>query len=166
MSNILTKLEEYVIILCLSAMTIVTFSQVIARYVFNSGAVWALELTTYFFAWMVLVGASYLIKTGSHIAVTALVDTFSPSTAKLCTIFAILMCMIFVIIMFIGAYNYVELLYIIDVEMEDMPIAEWKGKIVLPIGFGLMFVRLIEVLIGVIKNTHTTMSFQHTHTKQ
>ncbi len=37
-------LEETVIALLLAGMTLVTFAQVIARYIFNTGAVWALEL--------------------------------------------------------------------------------------------------------------------------
>ena len=38
----LKNLEENLIAALLAAMVLVTFSQVIARYVFNSGAVWAL----------------------------------------------------------------------------------------------------------------------------
>ncbi len=43
MSKIIDYIEEGFIALLLTAMTVVTFSQVVARYVFNSGAVWALN---------------------------------------------------------------------------------------------------------------------------
>jgi C4-dicarboxylate transporter DctQ subunit len=36
---------------------------------FSTGFGWALELTTYLFAWLVLFGISYGIKVGAHIGI-------------------------------------------------------------------------------------------------
>ena len=155
----LNHVEEWLITLLLIAMTLITFSQVIARYIFNSGAVWALEVTTYLFAWLVLLGASYIIKCGAHIAVDSVVNLFSQKYRKIITLFAISSCMVFVVIMFIGSYEYVSLLKDIEVEMEDLPVLEWQAKIILPLGFALMFYRLTEVMIDVLKNKTTTMHF-------
>src|SRR3546814_1697988 len=47
LSRIVNRLEEGLIALLLGGMAMITFCQVVARYLFNSGAVWALELTTY-----------------------------------------------------------------------------------------------------------------------
>jgi C4-dicarboxylate transporter DctQ subunit len=68
-NNMINRLEENFIALLLAAMTLITFSQVIARYFFNTGAVWALELTTYLFAWLVLFGMSYGVRVGAHIGI-------------------------------------------------------------------------------------------------
>ncbi len=54
--------EETLIAFFLGAMTLLTFANVISRYVFNDNILWALELTVFMFAWMVLVGASYGVK--------------------------------------------------------------------------------------------------------
>jgi C4-dicarboxylate transporter DctQ subunit len=81
--KILNTLEEWLIILLLASMTLLTFSQIIARYTFNSGAVLALEVSTYLFAWMVLIGASYAIRIGAHIAVDSLVNLLKPSIIPL-----------------------------------------------------------------------------------
>ncbi len=70
-------LEEGIIALLFAAMTAVTFSQVVARYVFNTGAVWALELTVYLFAWLVLFGMSYGVKVHAHLGIDAFVKLFS-----------------------------------------------------------------------------------------
>jgi C4-dicarboxylate transporter DctQ subunit len=40
--RLVNELEEGFIALLFAAMTLVTFSQVVARYVFNTGVVWAL----------------------------------------------------------------------------------------------------------------------------
>ncbi len=158
-SNFINHLEEWLITLLLASMTLLTFSQVVARYIFNSGAVWALEVTTYLFAWLVLLGASYVIKCGAHIAVDSVVNLFSEKNRRLITLFAISACMAFVIVMFIGSYEYVSLLKEIEIEMEDLPVLEWQAKIILPLGFALMFYRLIEVMLDVINNKTATMHF-------
>jgi hypothetical protein len=59
--------------LMLAAMTGLTFTQVVLRYVFNSGFTWALEMTGLFFAVMIFVGISYGVRVGAHIGVDALV---------------------------------------------------------------------------------------------
>ncbi len=50
------RLEEGLIALLLAVMTTITFTQVIARYIFNYSFVWALELVTYLFAWLIFLG--------------------------------------------------------------------------------------------------------------
>src|SRR3546814_2851652 len=76
LSRIVNRLEEGLIALLLGGMAMITFCQVVARYLFNSGAVWALELTTYLFAWLVLIGASYGVKISAHLGVDAFVKLF------------------------------------------------------------------------------------------
>ena len=59
------QIEEFIIALLLGLMTVLTFANVVARYVFNSNILWALELTVFMFAWLVLLGASYAVKKSS-----------------------------------------------------------------------------------------------------
>ena len=60
----INAVEETLIAAILGAMTLVTFANVVARYVFNSNILWALEVTSFLFAWLVLLGASYCV--GGH----------------------------------------------------------------------------------------------------
>ncbi len=159
MKKFIDYLEEGIIALLLTAMTLVTFSQVVARYIFNSGAVWALELTTYLFAWLVLFGASFCVKKGVHISIDVFVNLFSDKTRKYLTLLAILFCLLYCGILFKGGWDYVAKLKMIGIEAEDMPIEEWKIKIILPIGFALIFIRLIEVAWKVVKGDVETMHF-------
>ena len=46
-------IEETSIAACLGLMTLITFANVVARYVFNDNILWALELTVFLFAWLV-----------------------------------------------------------------------------------------------------------------
>ena len=50
------SIEETSIAICLGLMTLITFANVVARYIFDSNILWALELTVFLFAWLVLMG--------------------------------------------------------------------------------------------------------------
>ena len=58
-SSRIDRIEETFIAIILGTMTLTTFANVIARYVFNSNIFYALELTVFLFAWLVLLGAGY-----------------------------------------------------------------------------------------------------------
>lgn len=62
-------LEEFVASVFLLVMTIATFSNVIARYIFNAPIPWAEELARYSFIWLVFIGAAVCTKRRRHVAV-------------------------------------------------------------------------------------------------
>ena len=99
-------IEETVIAALLGAMTLVTFSNVIARYVFNSNILWALELTVFMFGWLVLLGASYAVKKQSHLGVDAIVNIVSPPVRKAMALFSIACCLAFSLLLLKGAWDY------------------------------------------------------------
>ena len=71
------RFEENVLAALLAIITLVSFSQVIARYGFNTGWGGALEFTRILFAWMILFGMGYGIKHGVHLGVDAFVRMLS-----------------------------------------------------------------------------------------
>jgi len=144
------RVEEGLIALLLTAMTLISFTQVIARYVFNYSFVWALELVTYLFGAMIFLGISYGVRVGSHIGVDALVRTLSPGKARVVAGVATVLCMVYAAIVFYGGSVYVAKMYEIGIEAQDLPIQQWVPRMVLPIGFGLLFIRFGQVLYRIV----------------
>ncbi|MFW8637204.1 TRAP transporter small permease [Cribrihabitans pelagius] len=105
-SGLINSLEETLIALLLGLMTIITFANVIARFVFNSNILWALELTVFLFAWLVLMGASYAVKAHAHLGVDAIVNMLSPGARKAVGLFAAACCIVFSLLLLKGAYDY------------------------------------------------------------
>ncbi|MCU0807714.1 MAG: TRAP transporter small permease [Candidatus Contendobacter sp.] len=138
-------LEEGFIALLLALMTLITFSQVVARYVFSTGFGWALELTTYLFAWLVLFGISYGIKVGAHIGIDIVVRQFPHHLRRIIGLLAVLCCCAYCIILLVGAVGYVHKLYSIGIEAQDLPIPRWIPFIMLPIGLAMALLRLLQV---------------------
>ena len=143
--RIVHHLEEGFIALLLALMTLITFSQVVARYFFSTGFVWALELTTYLFAWLVLFGISYGIKVGAHIGIDILVRQLPQPWRRSVGLLAVIACCAYCIILLVGATGYVYKIYEVGIEAQDLPIPRWIPFMMLPIGLALALVRLLQI---------------------
>jgi len=99
-------IEETLIAVILGLMTLVTFANVIARYVFNANILWALETTVFLFAWLVLIGASYCVKVRAHLGVDVVLNMVSPGMRKVLALISVAACLVFSILLLIGAWNY------------------------------------------------------------
>ncbi len=104
--RITDAIEETLIAFFLGAMTLLTFANVIFRYVFNDNILWALELTVFMFAWMVLVGASYGVKKHFHIGVDVIINIVPEGKRTALALFAAICCLAFSILLLIGSWNY------------------------------------------------------------
>ncbi|MFQ0975334.1 TRAP transporter small permease [Vibrio campbellii] len=104
--RITDAIEETLIAFFLGAMTLLTFANVIFRYVFNDNILWALELTVFMFAWMVLVGASYGVKKHFHIGVDVIINMVSEPKRKVLALLAAAACLAFSILLLVGSWNY------------------------------------------------------------
>jgi len=143
--RVVNRLEEGALATLLAAMTLLTFLQVVLRYGFNTGFVWALEATTYMFGWMVLLGMSYGVKVGSHIGVDVIVKQLPARGQRIAGIIAGLLCIAYATILLYGSWNYVDTMHTLGIEAEDLPIQRWILLSILPIGFLLLLWRLVEM---------------------
>ncbi|MCF6232168.1 MAG: TRAP transporter small permease [Rhodobacteraceae bacterium] len=105
-TGIIDQIEETVIAVILGLMTALTFANVIARFVFNSNILWALELTVFMFAWLVLLGASYAVKKHVHLGVDAVLNILPPAPRRIMALVAVACCLVFSLLMLKGAYDY------------------------------------------------------------
>jgi C4-dicarboxylate transporter DctQ subunit len=99
-------LEESVIALILGLMTLLTFTNVILRYVFNSLNIWSLEVVSILFSWLVLFGIAYGFKITMHLGVDAVLNVISPTARRVCGIAAALVCVIYALLLAKGAWEY------------------------------------------------------------
>lgn len=128
----------------LAAMTLLTFTQVILRYVFNSGWVWSLEATTYSFAALVLIGMSYGVRTRSHIAIDLLVKRFPKHVRRYVALFAVACCLLYALLMLYGSAVFVQKLFILGNDARDIPWPKWALTATMPLGFLLLAFRFVQ----------------------
>jgi len=106
LGRVVNQIEETLIAVILGLMTVITFANVIARYVFNANILWALETTVFLFAWLVLLGASYCVKTHAHLGVDVVLNAVSPPVRRMLAIFSVGACLAFSLLLLIGSWNY------------------------------------------------------------
>jgi C4-dicarboxylate transporter, DctQ subunit len=139
-------LEEGLVIVLMAAMTLVTFMQVVARYVFNYSFVWALELTGVLFAWLIFIGMSYGVRVGAHIGVDILVKSLGPRAARVVGSVAAALCIVYALIVTYGGYQYVSKMHDVGILMQDLPVQQWIPRVVIPLGFALLAFRFAQLL--------------------
>ena len=71
----------------LIAMTIVVFSQVVARYIFEAPLSWSEELARFLLMWLSMLSAAYAFKTKSHFALRIVVGKLSKSAQWVMALF-------------------------------------------------------------------------------
>lgn len=175
--------EETLIAAFLGLMTLLTFANVVVRYVFNDNILWALELTVFMFAWMVLVGASYGVKKHFHIGVDVVINIAPKGLRKTFALVAVFFCLFFSVSLLIGSWNY-WLPFITDrawYETEDIPmpdilqfLSDWFNEgeryerlprfipyFALPLGMALMTFRFLQIAWLIITNKLDRMIASH-----
>ena len=164
-------IEETFIAVVLGLMTVITFVNVVARYIFNSNILWALEVTVFLFAWLVLIGVSYCVKKNLHLGVDVLVNMMPQPTRRYVTLLAALLCIAFSLALLKGSWDYWYPFVTTRafMETEDVPIpfflqflAGWLNEgeayeklprfipyFALPLGMALLTFRFIQAAIRV-----------------
>ncbi len=104
--KIIDVFEEQLIACILGVMTLITFANVVSRYVFNANILWALEVTVFLFAWLVILGSSYALKKSAHLGVDAVINLMSPERRRITGICAGLAVFLFSFLMFKGAWDF------------------------------------------------------------
>lgn len=143
--SILYRLEEWLLAALLCAMTVLAFVQVVLRYGFNSGLLWALEANFYLFGWLVLLGISYGVRVRAHIGVDALVRLLPIPIRRAVGLLVTALAITYTCLMLYGSWVYIARLRLMGVEAEDIPVERWILSSCLLIGFALLLYRLLQM---------------------
>ena len=99
-------LEESIIAALLGFMTMLTFTNVVMRYVFNNSIIWSLEVVLVMFAWLVLFGIAYCFNVTAHLGVDAVTTLLAPGPRKAVAMVAGVICIVYAALLFKGCYDY------------------------------------------------------------
>jgi len=141
-----------IMMITMSIATLVAFTNVVLRYVFNMSLVWAGELTSYLFIWSALFGAAYGFKIGMHIGVTALVQAIRPKVAKYILTVSLIITLIFMMVMVKWGYDLVMFNKMIGQVSVDLGVPFWVIYLCVPIA---MTIAVYEILVKIIQIIRT-----------
>jgi C4-dicarboxylate transporter DctQ subunit len=155
----INRAEEAIICIFLITTTLLVFLDVVMRFGFNAGFMWTQELTLHMSAFMVLFGASYGLKVGSHIGMDAFVKLFPVIGQRILSSIAAILALIYCGLIFYGSYIYLQKMKLIGIELEDIPIPAWQAHSILLLGYLFLIVRLLIILWSLI--TGKANGFKH-----
>lgn len=186
--GLIDRLEESVIAALLASMTIVAFTQVIARYVFNTGWTGALEFTRILFAWLILFGMSYGIKVGAHLGVDVFIRMLPSRLFRAAAVFGALCTLLYAVILLSsdwltvfgidargGAIDYWQKMHKIGIGLDDLRfpiwmqeafglqerVHRWIAYLILPIGLALLAFRSLQALVAILLGKRETIIAAH-----
>lgn len=170
------KAEENLLVLVITAIMLVSFGQVIARYGFNTGWSAALEFNTVAFSWLILLGMSYGIKTGIHLGVDIVLNAVPHRVCKALSLFGAFATLMYGLILIDsawlaalgvdvkgGAIEYWAKMYKIGIGSEELRypqflqdafglqprVHRWLVLVILPISLALLIYRSLQAFIDI-----------------
>ncbi len=106
LGRIVDEIEETAIAVILGLMLMITFINVVLRYGFNTGLIWGLEMTSFLFAWLVLLGVSYAVKVTANLGVDAVINMVPRGVRRVLALTAAAVFVLYAALLLKGAWDY------------------------------------------------------------
>tara|TARA_R110002020_G_scaffold337915_4_gene553333 strand:- start:170 stop:856 length:687 start_codon:yes stop_codon:yes gene_type:complete len=186
--GLVLMVEERILALILAGMVLISFTQVVARYAFNSGWTGALDLTRVMFAWLILFGMSYGLKTGLHLGVDVVIRMLPRRLFRICATLGAVAVFFYAVILLSadwlsvfggqakgGAVFYWQRFFNSGLGMEMLRWPEWITEIMglnervprwlaylmLPVGLALLAYRALEAIWLIASNERDAIIAGH-----
>lgn len=113
---------------------------VVLRYAFSYGSVWAQELEWHLLAPLILFGIAYALLKGEHVRVDVAYAHFTPKNKERVNLVAALLCLAISVLVIWLSLKYVQQSYVIDEKSPDPGglTHRWILKALIPAGFVLL----------------------------
>ena len=130
------------------AMIVLVATNVLLRYAFSFGSVWAQELEWHLLAAVILFGMSYALQRGDNVRVDVFYADFSPRKKFVVNVFSGLLSLAIALIFLKLSVGYVAQSYAIgETSADPGGIAyRWAVKGLIPVGFGLLVLQTVGSL--------------------
>lgn len=132
------------------ALVLVMAGNVLARYGFSAGTVWAQELEWHMMSPIALIGMSYALRHGEHVRVDILYSRFPPRFQAMVDILSALAAIIVAALIIHFSLRYVGQSFGQNEGSANpggIPY-RWALKALIPIGFALLALQSLSLLIG------------------
>lgn len=148
--NTLERLAIRIVLVMMFAVMMIVAADVFMRYVFNAPFSWAYDLISlYLMAGIFFLGLSQAYASGAHVSVDILQQQFSPSGKRLAEIItAAVGLLAFAAMTKLGYERALDAFISKDVLAGAIPWPTWPSIALMPLGAGLLCLRLAVTLAG------------------
>jgi len=135
------------------AIVVLMATNVVLRYLFSYGSVWAQELEWHLLAPLILFAIAWGMQKGEHVRVDVAYAHFSERNKALVNIVSAVLCLAIAVLVVYFSLKYVQQAYGIDEKSSDPGglTHRWVLKALIPAGFVLLALQSVaEIVKGVI----------------
>ncbi|MCI7477641.1 MAG: TRAP transporter small permease [Selenomonadales bacterium] len=151
MKAILSRIEEVLCVIALVIMTVLTFANVIARYVFSASFSFSEEITTYLFVLLSLLGSAVAARRKAHLGFTALIDIVPENVRRIFHAISFLLATLFSSALFVFGMKMVYSQMSRGQVTAGMQWPEWIFGAFVPLGAFFITLEFLFLLINVLK---------------
>lgn len=122
------------------AIVVLMATNVVLRYLFSYGSVWAQELEWHLLAPLILFAIAWGLQKGDHVRVDVAYTHFSPRAKEIVNLASAVLCLAIAVIVVYLSVKYVQQSYVIDEKSSDPGglTHRWLLKSLIPLGFVLL----------------------------
>lgn len=147
MSKFIEKIEEVIVVLALSIMSIIAFLNVITRNFIEFSLSYTEEITINLFVLLTFVGAAMGVRKGAHLGFTLILDKSPPAIQR---ILVVIIGVVSVIVFGVITYFAIDMIifqFNLGTTTPALRIPKWIFSSVIPLGTLLCIYRTIEATI-------------------
>jgi len=125
-------------------------TNVLLRYLFSTGSVWAQELEWHLLVPLILFGTSYALRHGDHVRVDIIYGRFSDRSKLFVDLVSAILSIAISVLFIWFSFHYVQQSYVIDEGSPDpggLP-HRFLLKGLIPVGFALLLLQSIASALG------------------
>lgn len=144
----LTRIEQLLLGSAILGSSLILFINVILRYFFAKGLVWAEESVRYLIIWMVLIGGSMAARNSQHINVDVLVNLLPAGPRRHANTILRLVAALFSAALCVWSVRLTLLIKASGQITPGMQIPTYWAYLAIPVGSALMTVRFVQAALA------------------
>ncbi len=153
------RLLAALIVLCLAAMVLMVFGNVVLRYAFNSGITVSEELSRWLFVWLTFLGAVIAVREHGHLGSDMLVSRLGPAGKKACLVLGQLLMLYMNWLLFSGSLAQTRINLDVEAPVSGLPMAVvYAAGVVFAVSASLLLLhQLWRTLSGQLRDDELVM---------
>lgn len=144
-------LEESILVLLITLMSLLIVIQVFMRYVLNDSLAWSEELARYCFIWATYIGVSYGVRENMHICVEAVTNRLPLPYQHYAAILAHIIFIVFAVLVMKEGYALSMKVFKFGQTSSSLSIPMGYIYLAPAVGFGLVILRLLQKIMQQIR---------------
>ncbi|HBH38744.1 MAG TPA: C4-dicarboxylate ABC transporter permease, partial [Curvibacter sp.] len=136
---------------------------VLLRYAFSFGSVWAQELEWHLLAALILLGMSYALQRGDNVRVDLFYANFSAGKKFVVDVISVLLILVIALIFIKLSLAYVVQSWSIGEKSPDPGGIPWRWAVkgLIPLGYGLLVLQSLGALLRLFQERQTSPEGRH-----